>query len=433
MRRLLLLCCLCGLVGCTMPDLPTFTPRPSPSPEIIPTVAIPTIEVTPVVFPTLDDPTPTPEVLTQRIGVQANPDAMDRGAFLAWLDRARPNSVVIFHDLDFAWQVYQHAGGTVNVTWRQWPYDGNIWQSIDPAVQCQQWHDLNRPGLRFMAPNEPNVRDPNFLDWTVRLMNACAALNVPVDVFNASVGTYQPEDVNSGLFDAMLRGLATHHDLMRMDVHEYNAGLLLANTSGALPSDALLDRNRVQPASWPQSIQFSRYADGSLPANWFVFRFSWFNIRAQQIGVQLPRIFMAEYGIDRVPTYESPVNYLDALQAQSGGIAPFAVAQAQQAPPAWLQQYWDSVRLRLYGSTFSTQSVTTKLFGAQTYRNAWRWYYPAWTWETAYAAQLRAAEGFLPDNVEAVCLFFWEEGGPWQQAGFDVSAPSLWDAILARP
>lgn len=339
----------------------------------------------PVIVPPTPEPTPTREILGQtRISYNVNGEAIpDRAYLTSHLQRLCPTTVLIMNNLSYAVELYNllhQRCGTIVIS-RSWsPLEGSEWFYRSPQNFVAQWQREGHPEIVRYGTNEPsfggNQPISQFVAAEIELMRLARASGFTVAMGNFSVGYFQPEQINSGGFDAYLRGLNQYGHYLA--VHEY-ACCALPFGVGQWQVEALLDRTRVQPVSWPLAQALPvRLWNGELPPYWYLRRADWFLLRADVLGINRPRILVTEFAWDNLPNIKS---HIEPLRQQFG-----------------LDRYFDDMR------------------GVNTYPNLWRYYWPQWDFAQAACEQLKWAERIYPPEYLGFNMFTWSLD--WQQTDF---------------
>jgi hypothetical protein len=209
-------------------------------------------------------------------------------------------------------------------------------------------------------------------------MRLARANGFTVVVGNFSVGYVQPEQINSGAFDSYLRAINQYGHYLGL--HEYTVAVLPFGV-GQWGAEALLDRNRVQPASWPLASALpTRLWSNQLPPYWYLRRGDWFLLRADFLSIQRPRILLTEFGWDNLPNIKP---YIEPLRAQFG-----------------VDRYMRDMR------------------GVNTYSQLWAWYWPQWSFAQAACEQLKWSDAVYPADYIGFNLFTWSMHPNWLQTDF---------------
>lgn len=344
---------------------------------------LPVITVQATATPTID-PTPTQERPKSRISYNINGEAIpDRAYLTGHLQRLCPSTVLIMNNLSYAVELYNllhEPCGTIVIS-RSWSVlEGDEWYYRSAQNFVDQWRREGHPEIVRYSSNEPSFGGlrplSQFVAADILLMQLARGAGFTVAMGNFSVGYYQPEQINSGGFDAYLRALNQYGHFLA--VHEY-ACCALPFGVGQWQVEALLDRTRVQPASWPLAQALPvRLWNGELPPYWYLRRADWFLLRADLLGIPRPRILVTEFAWDNLPNIKP---YIEPLRQQFG-----------------LDRYFDDMR------------------GVNTYPELWRWYWPQWTFAQAACEQLRWAESIYPPEYLGFDMFTWSL--MWQQTDF---------------
>jgi hypothetical protein len=336
-------------------------------------------------------PSPTPEAtptreIGTRISYNINGESIPDKAYLTvHLQRLCPSTVLIMNNLGYAVELYNLLHGPCGtlVISRSWSaLEGDEWVQRSAQDFVNQWRREGHPEIIRYSTNEPSFGGTHstteFVNAEVQLMRAAREAGFTVAMGNFSVGYVQQYSIISGAFDPYLRALNQYGHYLA--VHEYSVAVLPFGV-GQWSVEALLDRQRVQPELWPQaSVLPTRLVNGQLPPYWYLRRADWFLLRADQLGIQRPRILVTEYGWDNLPNIKA---YIEPLRQQFG-----------------LDRYMRDMR------------------GVNTYQSLWRWYWPQWSFADAACKQLRWTEAIYPAEYIGFNLFTWSMHPHWLQTDF---------------
>lgn len=338
---------------------------------------------TPTVQPTEDDPTPTREVMS-RIGYNINGEAVPNMAYLleVMTSPCKTHSLVM-NNLNLAREIKRRCPDTLVVSRNYSPLEGDEWALRSPQAFVNQWIAEGRyTDIIRHSTNEPSFgrgrRIEEFVAKEIELMKLARANGFTLAMGNFSVGIYEPEDINAGLFDHYIRALNTYGHYLAL--HEYAVAALPFGV-GQWQTSFLLDRTRVQPASWPSALALpTRLWNGQLPPYWYLRRGDWWLLRADAIGVPRPRILLTEFGWDNLPNIKADI---EPLRAQFG-----------------IDRYFDDMR------------------GVNTYQRLWPHYWPQWSFAQAACEQLLWADEIYPPEYIGFALFTWSTNPHWLQTDF---------------
>lgn len=347
----------------------------------LPIVAAPNTS-TPTPSPTAEDPTPTRERISYNINAEAIPD---RTYLKGHLRRLCPTTVLVMNSLAFAVELYQDLNpscGTIVIHRTHSTWEGDEWYMRSPASFVQRWKQEGHPEIVRYSSNEPSFGGlrpiQDFVAADVELMRLARENGFTCACGNFSVGYIQPGFITSGAMDAYIRAINDYDHYLA--VHEYST-VSLAFGVGQWPVEWLQDRNRVQPANWPLARDLpTRLINGELPGYWYLRRADWFLIRADQLGIERPRILVTEWGFDNLPNIKP---YIEPLRQRFG-----------------IDKYFDDMR------------------GVNTYADVWRDYYPYWTFAQALCEQLIWGDSIYPREYIGFNLFTWSINPHWLQTDY---------------
>jgi hypothetical protein len=341
---------------------------------------LPIVGIVPTASPTID-PSPTRESI--RIGYNINGEAVPDMVYLLDVMTSPCGTLqLVMNNLSLAVRIKELCPSTIVVSRNYSALEGDEWYYRSAQNFVDQWKREGHPEIVRHSTNEPSfgrgARLAEFVASEVELMRVARANGFTLAMGNFSVGIFEPEDINAGLFDNYIRAINTYGHYLAL--HEY-AVVALPFGVGQWQVSALLDRTRVQPVSWPSALALpTRLWSGELPPYWYLRRGDWWLLRADAIGVARPRILLTEFGWDNLPNIKS---YIEPLRQQYG-----------------LDKYFDDMR------------------GINTYPNVWRWYWPQWTFAQAACEQLKWADMIYPPEYIGFALFTWSTNPHWLQTDF---------------
>lgn len=351
--------------------------------------SLPIASATPI--PTID-PTPTREGRPKtRISYNINAEATPDYVYLKnHLISICPTTVLVMNGFAYALELYAalRPCGTL-VAHRVYSYyEGDEWVIRSPQTIVNQWIIEGHPEIIRYNVNEPsyggNHSIQSFIASQVELMRLARAAGFTCVCGNLAVGTWNVVDFQAGYYDPLLIALELYGHFLGL--HEYTQTVLAFGVS-QWPREYLLDRNRVQPANWPTLAQvpLAMTFDPAIramnyPRTYHYRRGDWFILRADQIGVNRPRIWLTEWGWDSLADIKASIEPL----RNSFGI------------PKYLRD----------------------LRGVNTYELLWAWYWPQWTFAQAICEQIKWGDRIYPPEYIGMNLFTWGLNPMWLHTDF---------------
>lgn len=329
------------------------------------------------------EPTPTQERAKSRFSYNINGEAVpDETRLMHVMTNPCKTTALVMNNLGLAVRIKQACPETIVISRNYCPCEGDEWERRTPQQIVNQWLLEGHKEIVRHSTNEPSfggTRTAQFIAAEIELMRLARANGFTVAMGNFSVGIIRPEDIDAGIWDSYIRAIILYRHYLGL--HEY-AVVALPFGVGQWQTSYLLDRNRVQPASWPSALALPvRYWGGELPPYWYELRGVWWLLRADTIGVARPSILLTEFGWDNLPNIKADI---EPLRQQFG-----------------LPQYFRDMR------------------GVNTYPRLWAWYWPQWSFWQAACEQLKWADSIYPPEYLGFALFTWSSRRDW--AGFDFS------------
>lgn len=417
----------------TIVKLPTLVTT-----QIAPTrPSIPTAVPTAVPGITTNTPIPTTSP-TQGVGQSCTrlfynvngQGLQDESELMRHTDTVHPCTVLVMDSFGLAVKFAQRGIITVVRTFSAG--QGSQCLTDDPVNQVRRYkseldsHNI-APEVRarlyyYGCSNEPSYGQNNTLQQILTAeiagMTEANQLGIHVCSGNWGVGNFDPNHVDSGLYDQYLRVLVAGGHILC--VHEYTSLTLAFGVGTTMSRQCLLEPACVQPNNWATRAQiqprriflpmFAQNVDsedvpfgyaemldyysqpraqantGLLPPYWHLFRVYWLFIRADELGIARPKVIITE-GLH---------DHLDDINRQE--------PQALQI----LDDRWGMIRF------------DWDLRGAPAHCNLWEhFYYPQWTCEEAYLQQLLWWDSIANENILGVNIFTWSYNDHW--VSFDLS------------
>lgn len=337
-----------------------------------------------------------------RISFNVNGQAIhDKAKLETFLRAYQPSTLLIMQQPDYAVYLHTLLGGKTKIVSRMWTALEGDEYHIPPLEWVNQQTGWGFPEIYRYALNEPPTGSQlqNVIGWLVEVMTLLSDRGYKGVIGNFSVGSYEMSDVESGVFDPLLRTLAGSEHYFGL--HEYT-GICLPYGVGQWPVSWLEERERVQPQNWPKRHQlpFRRW-DDTLPPYWHLLRSAWFDIRCEELGIQKPRYWISEFGWDALPD-------MSALQPN----------------------VYETLKNR-----FGVPSPYVGIRCLNTLENVWRYYWPEWSKDRAAYEQLAWANSLYPAHYEGFNLFTWSDDYGWKNDfGCDYAElDELHSLLLANP
>lgn len=305
----------------------------------------------------------------------------DLSYFYSFMSQYRPPWVQIMDELEIAEKTLEVTGGDSNVIYRIFhPENGTQWKTWKPKEYVETLEHVPKDLWLYLL-NEPagSANEvPRMVNWINEVTQLLTDRGHKVVAANLPVGHPEPWQIDNGHYDSLLQTLGERSEVTRFGVHDY-AAIVLPHGVGAWGQWDMLDREKVQPDKWPKPEELQAARVRRINHLWHLMRSSWFNIRAQEIGVPKHKLVVTEFGWDRLPDLTIGQNHIyDALKKRygiSGG-------------------YVD-------------------LHGFRSLGNVWNHYWPEWDITEATFHQLKwANEVYIPE-YEGMLLFFWSFGDEW--------------------
>lgn len=351
---------------------------------------LPVVTIQATATPTID-PTPTREVGKSRISYNINGEAIpDRVYLTGHLQRLCPTTVLCMNCMAYAVELERllRPCGTLVAHRTYSYYEGDEWVVRSPQAIVNAWIAEGHPEIIRYSVNEPsyggNHSIQSFVASQVELMRLARAAGFTVIVGNNAVGSWRWEDIAAGYYDPILRALELYGHFLGL--HEYTQTVLAFGVS-QWPREYLLDRNRVQPADWPTmaqvpvAMQFDPVIrDMNYPRYYHLRRGDWFLLRADEIGISRPRIWLTEFAWDSLADIKPT---LEPLRQ------PFCVMAGTR--PKYLCDFR----------------------GGNTYTRLWAWYWPNWSFAQAACEQLKWADSIYPPEYIGFNIFTWSVNPMW--------------------
>lgn len=336
------------------------------------------------------EPTPTQEIRTNsRISYNINGEGVPDTAYLLQVMTSPCKTMaLVMNNLSLAVRIKELCPDAVVVSRGYSSLEGSEWFYRSPQNWIEQWKREGHPEIVRHSTNEPSYGGmqslSTFVAIEIELMRLARLNGFTVAMGNFSVGNFQLSDIERGAYDSYIRAINQYGHYLAL--HEYSVALLPFGV-GLWPANFLLDRNLVQPASWPTVEQLPiAFVSGTCesqpvyPSYWYLRRGDWFLLRADCIGIVRPRILLTEFAWDNLSNIKPQI---EPLRTRYG-----------------LPQYMFDMR------------------GINTYPSLWAYYFPYWSFAQAACQQLLWAERIYPPEYIGMAMFTWSTSPDWRQTDF---------------
>jgi|GEM_PF-5155625 len=307
----------------------------------------------------------------------------DINELLAHFEAANPRAVLVMNNFDLAVQLHQLSGGKTVIIHRDYTTDeGFEWVKRPISHMLQEWDKQGHPEIYRYSTNEPSWRDEDgmrlqdFVANQVQLGDEAYQRGFSVVLGNFSVGKFQPEDVNAGVYDPYLEMLGRHKEWHFGGTHEYQTAHIFAehlrNDPHGFPKN-LIHRDVLKKDNWMSAEEIK------LQSRWFMGRYDWLLERAEKIGAPLHRVIITEWGWDT--TINNQTDSLDEVKN-------------------YFQQF-----------KHNNLDIPRGFRGLKRYASH---LYPGWSFDEFLYEQLAAAdERIYDENYHSLLLFTWSSSPDW--------------------
>lgn len=345
-----------------------------------------------------------------RVSFNVNAERLRNQAyFFDFMNQYQPTSVTVMNaGHEFLANLLSATDGNTAIIRRQYSEaEGRQWRNVNPMDYVNDLIDGLDPRIWVYVLNEPSAHGddlPLMLNWLINVGEILEAKGYRACLGNLGAAVWTEQEVESGLFDTYLGRLAdwSEREVHYGGWHEYT-GILLPFGVGFWPTEYLLNGELIQPDTWPKDLPIEKVPvfneDGlilrmEMPHYYHLLRSSWFDIRAESVGLGTHKKFITEFGWDRMPdlTQQMPNIYTELEQMY--GIP-------------------NNVKNERYAT----------MRGPLTLRNVWAGQFPDMSFETIMDRQLTWVEEIYPKNYMGFHIFTWSYLEPtWDlKNGFDCS------------
>lgn len=212
---------------------------------------------------------------------------------LEWGKRVKPPFTLVMDNKQKAREWLTHVGG--EMVYRVWDVADNYYhKSISPiqaAEQMAREHQDIKDMWQYYRLNEPGGAWAELQDWIIAFAEAARVRGFKVTSLGLAImkNWDNPEWVQQGHVDKLIRYAYEHQDTFLLDVHEYVTGFAWSGHTPNYPAN-LFDWIASTNGETTAKIDWTTYT----PAlqNWFLGRVSWVaNVRARElVGDVIPFI-----------------------------------------------------------------------------------------------------------------------------------------------
>jgi hypothetical protein len=313
-----------------------------------------------------------------RIGLNGN--GQNWGSEQEWIDwhiAARPTATLVMNNLHSAAKLAAAVPGMI-VIHRVKDDNENKAAQLSPTAFVSALPNI--PGIWNSVINEGEWRGidlQNLANWLADVVIEAAKQGKRVVVGNWSTGFIQKNELQTGIFDKLIRALAAHPQHGILGLHEYAMAVIPNAVTGRDPRHLITGEN-LKKEQWMSAAEFQAMDHDS-----HIGRCIQWNNRAKTLNVAVPRIVLTEVGMDRTKDYSRQVpevlRYLDDL--------------TDNYNEAEKQKWADGVFT--YGAYFQ------KHFAGQDIQDI-------------YNDQLEWLNEVQLSNVEGMCLFAYNHASEWK-------------------
>lgn len=337
-----------------------------------------------------------------KIGLHINGYAAgDKNKLYGQIKDWQPTTTLVMDEFQMAQTIAEISPNTKVVFRKYFHEDDNHHEGCEYKYKSpKQWVDetvyYGNPHIFRHVANEPGWSNEGELKalvaWLVAVGEELVARGYKGVLGDFAVGTWSERDINSGIFDPLIRLCAKYKGQLYLGVHEY-MGVLLPAGAGTISIEDVKNGTNIQPDKWPKPSDLPTkkvWWSGSwvLPSYWQIRRSDWFIIRAWEIGLtdDVPlEIWISEGGWDTLSNLANSPHYL-----------------------------YDHIKNH-YGISGNYPGIR----GHQTLRNYWNKVFPQWANEPGRAEyeQLYWWSTVLPEWVVGVNLFSRNYDHLWSGSG----------------
>lgn len=338
--------------------------------------------------------------LIQKVGWNINgaslPPTKDR--FFDFWRKLEPTTSLVMDSYDLAVGLKSASPKTL-ITHRSYSTnEGTLWQTETAANWVTRETVWKHPEIIRHYLNEPPTGDPRLISTSVEVGNRCVDAGYGVVLDNFAVGSFSPEQIESGYYDPLLKLCCVPDNRVYLGAHSYT-GILMPFGVGQWTIEQLFDKSRCQPANWPtpEQIPLKRW-NGALPPYWHLRRTDWFILRAREKGYGELKVWETESGLDALPDLGNQGVY------------------------------------NYFRNTYGVPSPFTSMRGVNTLRNVYAAYFPQWSFQRAVFEQWKWYVNMLTEHTIGTNPFTITNAYDWKiGAGTDYSELfELFDLILAE-
>jgi hypothetical protein len=230
--------------------------------------------------------------------------------------RARPSTMLVMDGVAEALQLLELNPGCVVVHRASYQSEADDWKNESPESYVNRIRKMTPDSrLWHYISNEPSAGDDynairQMFNWYATVARLCAEKGIRAVVGNWPSGATAEHHLEAGLVDEYLRAMAEVSDSeVYAGYHEYTVG-----HAGMGPHvdaegrergiDWLLNPMNSNPSRWTKQITAKewpgRTASLGYPPHYHIGRHTWFQLRADRIGVKRHKVLITECWLDRM-------------------------------------------------------------------------------------------------------------------------------------
>lgn len=211
------------------------------------------------------------------------------------LKEYRPTTLLVINgSVDNLGLLRGATAGQTLIANRNWA-KGDEWHHVTPQDWARMQTSWGFPQYPRQVVNEPDITPQHtlkdYINWSGDVGQELLNRGYMGILGNFAVGTWQPEDIDAGVYDPLIKLVSEHPDKLWIGVHEYTLVSCVFGF-GFQPANDLLNTLAQQPDRW------------NIPptgARWWYGRCEWFLDRAKAINLPaLPHIWINEFGFDEI-------------------------------------------------------------------------------------------------------------------------------------
>ncbi|RMF77699.1 MAG: hypothetical protein D6737_17050, partial [Chloroflexi bacterium] len=303
-------------------------------------------------------------------------------------------AVVVFENLGIAREIQALLSPDAIVVHRSFG-DSEGWKTTTPSDMVNKQIHEQYNGIYDYGINEPGPDDrfswEDIVRFEVERIQYASEHGQRIMVLNVGPALIERQVIANGVFDPVLRKLAEHPEHL-LATHEYTSVFRIMGTGVAGMGNCEWERRENFQFPWPGADVVAR------APRFHVRSTDHLIARNTELGLPTPRVFLTEWGWDRMPDHE--------LAACGNLFTPLT-------------------------ERFGVSRGHELIRGHDTLANVYEWYFPDLPFEEVLFQQIVWEEAIQPAHVIGWAWFMWGPGDEqWDRRfGFDMST---YDTLHAR-